>query len=141
MKLYVYMFLLFFKVISPAELNAQACYSAGTPLLSSLELPATPNGSWQFALTYEYNTLRDVLSGTEKLDDDTRERATYSGLLEVSYGLMDRFSISTLLTLVQQERKISTPGAFGPVWLLRSLGIGDAAILFTYSIAPLNLVI
>ncbi len=69
--------LLLILLIAPANLWAQACCSAGTPLLSSLELPATPKGSWQFALTYEYNTLKNVLSGTEKLDDDTRERLTY----------------------------------------------------------------
>jgi hypothetical protein len=69
-------------------LRAQACCTAGVPLLGSLELPATPAGSWQFALTYERNTLRDVVSLTEKLDDDLRRRTVHTAMLETSYVLI-----------------------------------------------------
>jgi hypothetical protein len=119
----------------PTTILAQACCSAGIPLLSSLELPATPAGSWQLALTFENNTLKDVVSNSEKLNDDTRQRLTNSALLEVSYGLSKLVSVSTLLTLVQQERKIDS---FGGESLLKTSGIGDAAILLKYNISPLN---
>jgi len=117
---------------------AQACCSAGTPLLSSLELSTTPIGSWQFALSYEYNALRDVISVTRHLDDYSRRRTTHSALLEVSYGLTRSFSVTTLWTLVQQERRISTPGTHGE--FVRSRGLGDAVLLLKYNIVPLNIV-
>ncbi|MCZ6777010.1 MAG: hypothetical protein O7D34_11200 [Ignavibacteria bacterium] len=117
---------------------AQACCSAGTPLLSSLELPSTARGNLQFALTYEYNALLDVLSGTRTLEDDTRRRVTHSVLLETSYGLSSTFSVSALLTLVQQERRIVSPFD-GTESQLSARGIGDAVVLFKHSLVPLNI--
>jgi len=119
----------------PTIILAQACCSAGTPLLSSLELPATPAGSWQLALTYENNTLKDVVSNSEKFNDDTRQRLTNSALLEVSYGLSRLVSVSTLFSFVQQGRKINS---FGGESLLKARGIGDAAILLKYNVSPLS---
>ncbi len=118
---------------------SQACCSAGTPLLGSLELPATPANTLQLAFTYDYNTLQDVVSSTTELNDNSRERLSRSFLLELSYGFTSRFSISSLVTFNQQERTIS--GAL-PGFAQSSLqvkGVGDAIVLFKYSLIPLNL--
>lgn len=118
-------------------LFAQACCSAGTPLLGSLELPATPQGTWQFALSYDYNLLKDVISGSRLLSDNSRQRAVHSILWETSYGITPVFSVSLLATAVQQERVVEAGGPSGAT--LRTRGIGDAILLFKYALVPLTL--
>ena len=115
----------------PSSVFAQTCSCGGTPLLGSLELPATAAGNWQFALTYDYNNIADTYAGKTKLDP-TLKRKTYSGLLEVSYGVSQRFSLSALVSFVQQDRKASN--------LTRTRGLGDVAILAKYSIVQMNAV-
>lgn len=124
-------------VFSETSLWAQACCSAGTPLLGSLEFPSTPEGIWQFALTYDYNVLRDVVSGTQKLVDDTRRRQTHSLMWETSYGISSLFSVSVMFTAVQQERTIAPETASES--LLRTRGVGDALVLLKYALIPLTL--
>jgi hypothetical protein len=123
----------------PAAARAQACCSAGTPLLSSLELPSTAAGSLQFALTYEHNVLRDVMTGSESLDDDSRRRTTQSVLFETSYGLSSSFSASALFTLVRQERWVRSSFDRNES-LLTTQGAGDAAILLKYSIVKADII-
>ena len=94
-------------LINTAEVKAQACSCGGAPLLSSLEFPATAPGAWLFGLTYEFNSISDLVTVTKRLDDDTRRRRIYTGLLEISYGINDRWSASLLLTLLQQEQRSS----------------------------------
>ena len=131
--------LLLFEIgISPPAWS-QACCSAGTPLLSSLELPSTFAGALQLALTYEYNTLRDVLSGSSTLNDDSRRRATHSLLLESSYGFTSFFSTSVLLTIVQQERSIRS-SFDGSESFLKTRGIGDAIVLLKYNLIHANII-
>jgi hypothetical protein len=117
----------------------QACCSAGTPLLSSLELPSTAVGTLQLALTYEYNTLRDVLSGSSTLSDDSRRRRTHSLLLETSYGFSSSFSASVLLTIVQQERSIRS-SVDGGESFLKTRGVGDAIVLLKYHLVRANII-
>jgi len=122
----------------PSIALAQACCSAGTPLLSSLELPSTSAGTLQLALTYEYNALRDVLSASSTLNDDSRRRATHSLLLETSYGFSSSFSASVLLTIVQQERSIRSSFDGGESFL-KTRGVGDAIVLLKYNLIRANI--
>lgn len=123
--------------LMPAEGWAQACCSAGTPFLGSLEFPATPERNWRFAFVYDYNTLRDVVSGTKQIFDNTRQRVTHSLMWETSYGITSRFSATVLITAVQQERKIAPETPTESV--LRTRGLGDALLLFKYALVPLTL--
>jgi len=120
---------LFLVLLIPMYANAQSCSCGGTPLLNSLELPTTQPGYWQFALTYDYNNINDTFSGTRKVET-TRERITHTGLLEVSYGLSNRFSFSTLVTFVQQNRTAED--------FIRTRGIGDIVTLLKYNLIPMN---
>ena len=112
----------------PSFASAQ-CSCGGTPLLGSLELPATLQGNWQFALTYDFNNIADFYSGTDELSS-TLNRKTHAGLFEVSYGLTSRLSLSTLVSIVQQNRHSAIS--------VRTRGLGDVAMLAKYSIIPLN---
>ena len=126
-------------VVISGQLNAQACCSAGVPLLGSLELPAMPAGHWQFALTYEMNALRDVIDESKKLDDNLRQRTVHSMLLETSVGLSPRWSTSALISFIQQNRTIDSPVPFAAADVLNVGGIGDAVLLLKYNLLPLNI--
>lgn len=125
-------------LINTVELNAQACSCGGAPLLSSLEFPSTAPGTWQFGLTYEFNSISDLVTETDQLDDDTRRRRIHTGLLEISYGINNRWSASLILTLLQQERRTSPGSGIGQD-LLRTRGIGDALLLAKYNLVPTDI--
>jgi len=118
----------------PGLLRAQACCSAGTPLSGSLELPATPSNQWQNMITYQYNSLQDLVAVSNELSDDTRQRAVHSLLIESSYGVSGSVSLSALFTLVQQERRIQSQ--FAGTNFLRTRGVGDAVLLLKYTLIP-----
>ncbi len=127
-------------VVFQAEyIYGQACCSAGTPILSALEISATPERAWQVALTYEYNFLQDVVAGTEQLDDGTRQRLSQSFLLETSYGFNRLFSISMLLSYIQQERKLNSANDENSDEKLITRGFGDAVILLKYNLLPITI--
>ena len=115
---------------------SQACSCGGAPLLSSLESSSAPVGAWQFGLTYEYSSIGDVFSGTTNLNDDTRRRSVHSALLEIGYGISSRWSVSMMLTLLQQERR--TTDAFDSGEFLRTRGVGDGVLLLKYNLVPLT---
>ena len=137
--LYRAIFLILLTLIIPGLLHAQACCSAGVPLLGSLELPAMPAGQWQLALTYEQNALRDVVASSTVLDDHFRRRTVHTLMLETSYGLTGRWSVSALLSMIRQNRSIQSPLDPSVVDRLDTRGFGDAVVLIKYNVLPLNM--
>ncbi|MFK7932333.1 MAG: hypothetical protein AB8G22_02415 [Saprospiraceae bacterium] len=111
------------------KLNAQSCCSGGVPVSSNLGLPATEKGALQFNLSYDFNTLQTLQSGTERLEDDSRNRTTHSVIVETGYAFSDKFSVDALLSFVQQDREITQ---FGNIGLTSTRGLGDAVLLFKY---------
>ncbi|MCP5062506.1 MAG: hypothetical protein GY936_08590 [Ignavibacteriae bacterium] len=118
-------------------LVAQACCTAGTPLLSSLEMSTASKGILSLGLSTKYNSLTDVYTGSNFLEDQERERISQSYLFEINYGLTDRISVSALFSFMRQIRKIQTISNFENV--LNVSGIGDALFLAKYNIIKLNL--
>ena len=125
-------------VIFPTHLKAQACCSAGSPLLGSLAIASSADGSLQVGVMYEFNSLQDVYSGTERLDDDLRERNVNSFILEANYGLSQKISLSALFTFINQNRNTSTYGNISSS--LNTSGLSDGIILIKYNFIPLTLV-
>ncbi len=123
--------------IFTTEVVSQACCSAGAPILGSLETSTAGKNNLQLSLSYDYNTLQSVYKGTQKIDDQTRERITHSALLETTYGLTDRITITGLFSYINQ-RRIVTPTAEVEN-ILSSSGFGDALILFKYKIISQNI--
>ncbi len=116
----------------------QACCSAGSPLLGSLDVSNASEGELQVGLTYELNSLQDVYAGTVRLDDDLRERRVNSFLLEVNYGLTGRISLTVLFTFINQSRNIYSLGDLSS--RLNTGGLSDGIILVKYNFIPLSLI-
>ena len=95
--------------------------------------------------TYDYNRLDDLVDVSELLDDDTRTRNTHSFLLETNYGLTKRLTLTGLVSVIRQERDITSD--FGPGEFTAAQGLGDAVLLAKYRLldenqgAPLEVVV
>ncbi len=108
------------------------CCSGGVPISGTLGLSVAEKQDLQLQLTYDYNTLRDLFEGDELFEDQTRRRNTHSMLLEINYGLTQKWSASALLTGVRQERRISATD--GSIDFTSTNGIGDAILLLKYAV-------
>ena len=131
----IYITLLIF--LLSIETFSQACCSAGSPLLGSLDISSSYEGELQIGLTYELNSLQDVYAGSERLDDVLRKRTVNSLLMEINYGLTNRISLSTLFTFVNQSRTISSLPEITDK--LNAGGLSDGIVLVKYNIIPLSL--
>lgn len=114
---------------------SQTCCSGGVPLSANIGLPASEKGSWQFSLSYDYNQLKTLKSGSTELTDMLRERLTQSILFETGYTFSNRFSVDLFLSFVRQERHIFSPRGTNSTI---TNGIGDGVLLFKYNFLPDN---
>ena len=128
----IVVFFLICTSLTPLKFWAQACCSGGVPISSNLGLASTEVGYFQFQLTYDYNTLKDLMTFSERLNDDSRIRNTHSILLENSYEFTKAFSISSLFSYVRQERIITTLSQNEDITV--NQGLGDAILLFRYKV-------
>jgi hypothetical protein len=140
MKLVIWknIFLVFLLLIIRNQLPGQACCSAGTPLLSNLEVSSTSYGDLQLSVNYEYNFLNDVLSGKKEIKG-LRKRISQSIIIESSYGLSRRFSLTGLISFIQQERSLNNRNTSSSLEELTTRGVGDAVALLVYDVLPLNI--
>ena len=123
-------FALFILILN--EANSQTCCSGGVPISGNLGLPPGSGGTWQFSLGYDVNVLKTLMDGREVLDDQSRERVTQSILFQSGYSITDRFSADLFFSYVKQERTINQ---FDRTDYTSTNGIGDAALLFKYSLS------
>ena len=125
------LFLLFLLyVLQFNVIKAQTCCSGGIPLSNNIGLAILEKGTTQIGVSYDYNNLNTLNSGSDKLDDNSRLRITHSILVNASYAVTDRFSVECLLTWVNQRRKITQ---FGNENLDQTSGIGDGLLLLKYN--------
>ena len=118
-------------ILFPDRTMAQTCCSGGTPLLGNLGINGAEPGSVFVQVAYDYNFLDDLYAGTERLDDNTRERLTQTALLQLIYPFSEQFAVNGLFTYVSQERTIHSQE--GQVNKTGTKGLGDAVVLFQYS--------
>ncbi|MEM6697054.1 MAG: hypothetical protein AAF599_01565 [Bacteroidota bacterium] len=110
-------------------LSGQACCSGGVPVSSNLGLPVSSSNVLQFSLSYDFNALNTLKTGTITQQSQERERTTQSILLELGYAFNNRFSVDGFFAYLQQDRLIHFSND-----LTRTRGIGDAVLLFKYNI-------
>lgn len=113
-------------------LEAQTCCSGGVPLGGSLGLGSADAKTLELLVTYDYNALNHLVHISERLEDDTRRRTTQSGILELNYGINQRFSLTAVLPVIRQTRSIT--GYNGTEDFIAVQGLGDIVLLFKYRI-------
>ncbi len=112
-------------------LKAQTCCSGGSPITSNLGIQEIDPKSWYVQLSYDYNFLDALYSGTQKLNDQSRERTTQTVMLQAIYALNNKISFNALLTHVKQERTIFSGENEN---YTSASGIGDAVFMVQYSV-------
>ena len=124
-------FILVFVILFSAQdlLLAQACCSGGVPVSSNLGLPISSANALQWSLSYDYNALNTLKTGSVTQPSRERERTTQSILLELGYSFSNRFSVDGFFAYLQQDRFIRLSDD-----LTRTRGIGDAVFLFKYNL-------
>ena len=95
-------------------------------------MPAAPARTLQWQLSFDANRLQDVLDGHRRLNDKSRQRSSSTILLETNWGMSRRWSLSLLLTWIQQERTTRQIGGPNKERVV-SRGIGDAVFLLKYN--------
>ncbi|MDN3669039.1 hypothetical protein QWY93_06845 [Echinicola jeungdonensis] len=128
--------LLLFLTLLPFNLLGQACCSGGVPLGGTLGLGTAEDKSLQFLLTYDRNVLKDLMDFRILLDDNSRSRFTTSTLLEINYGISERFAITGVFPYVRQERRIK--GFQGKEDITLTEGWGDMILLLKYNLLDPN---
>lgn len=117
-----------------SSLYAQTCGCADAPLMSSLDASATPAGSWQFGLTYQYNLIDDIVSGSRELNDTTSERSAQTLLFEVSYGFSQVWSLTGMIATIEHERRNRLSGGVSTENTITTRGVGDGLVLLKYNV-------
>jgi hypothetical protein len=114
--------------------HAQTCSCAGAPLLGSQSAGASGAGNILFGLTYEFNQITDLYSGSDQLANNTVERNTQSSLLEMNVGITDRLSVSGTMSFVRKENTsgLNRPGGGQTT---SASGIGDGIIMLRYVVS------
>jgi hypothetical protein len=117
----------------PQKAVAQACCSGGVPLsgILGIGLGSSEYKSLQLMLTYDYNKLSTLMTGTQVLEDQIRQRTTQSTILEINYGLSKRLTITGILPYIKQSRTITSFD--GNKINTSTNGLGDALFLLKYS--------
>ncbi len=117
---------------------AQTCSCAGAPLLGTQSAGASGQGNLLVGITYEFNQITNLYTGSTRLSNNTVERNTQSTLFEINYGITNSFSVSGTMSFVQKNREsgISNPGGSE---LTTTNGFGDGVILFRYVISQQSL--
>lgn len=136
MRIILFIFILVF--FTALGIYGQACCSAGTPLLGSMDVAASAEDVWQLSMTYEYNYLNDVLSGSRKIEG-RRRRVSQSALAAISYGISQRLGATVLLSFIRQQRRLNAPNSERSLEEVTTNGPGDAVLLIKYNLVPLNI--
>lgn len=120
-------------LVQSTVLWAQTCSCAGAPLIGSQSLGTTSEGNLILGLTYEYNNISNLYSGSDQLHDNTQRRNTMTSLLEVNYGITDRLAVTGTFTLIRKHRAtgLQNPGFSES---LTTGGMGDGLFMLKYTL-------
>lgn len=121
-----------------SNLNAQTCSCAGAPLLGAQSSGADGQGNLLMGVTYEFNQITNLYSGSTRIDNDSANRNTQSVLLEVNYGITDRLSATGTFSFVRKER-VSGIGSVTNSQRSSTSGIGDGIIMLRYAVLQQSL--
>lgn len=117
------------------QLQAQTCSCAGAPLVSSQSGGTVGKGAFLIGYTFDYKNISDLYNGSNELINNTVQRNTSTSLLELHYGISDRFAVTTTLSYVNKFRETGLHlGSRSQK--LRTTGVGDAMLLVKYNLHP-----
>jgi len=114
----------------PMIISSQTCSCAGNPSFDPSGLSFDNENKWNLELSYTLHSINDLVSKDQEIINDVNRRRTVkSFFLKTGYSISSRFSVSTILSFIRQERIVgSHNNSFD-----RINGIGDSMVAFSYS--------
>jgi len=109
---------------------AQTCCSGGVPTSANLGMPTSAVNTLQMSLTYDFNKLNTLKTGTKKEQNAESKRQTHTVMLQLGYAFTKRFSVDAFIPYVRQTRTSSN--------FVSTSNIGDVVVLLKYKILSLN---
>ena len=125
------MFLGSLAVLWASTVWGQACCSGGSPVSGVLGVTAMQDQSIKIMATYDQHFMNRLYNGADLLETDKRRRRIHNLIVEGSYGLSDRFALSTMFSFVRQARTIRN---FDEEQVTTLHGVGDAFMLLKYQL-------
>ncbi|MEO1626504.1 MAG: hypothetical protein AAFV25_15220 [Bacteroidota bacterium] len=126
--------LLILGLLPMAFVQGQGCCSGGSPISGNLNIGAANSRSFSLNLTYDYNHLADLVSGSKELDDKLRRRINHSVLLRVKYAFSDRLSLIALFNLIRQEERVRSTSPNAEDTFRKAEGVGDIITVLQYQL-------
>ncbi len=120
-------------VLTAIPVSAQTCSCAGAPLISSQSLTTVSQGNLVAGLTWEHHNISDLYTGTRELTNKTQERVSNTALLELNYGITNRFSLTTTFTFIEKSRTTGLQNP-GNSETLTTTGLGDGLAMIKYHV-------
>ena len=111
-----------------SRLYAQTCCTGSAPITGSIRVSSIDTKQWSIAIIADHNYIGDLFIEDEEIEEDLIIRATNTFLLQTSYGVTDKLSVSAVLPYINKWEKTSSSEKSG-----RS-GIGDISLLLQYNI-------
>lgn len=109
-------------------LHAQACCSGGSPISSNIRLNQIDTSNISIGFTYEYNFLKDLVNGTQKLEDSNRSRVNHAYFTNLRVNVNPKLNVSVLLPFLTQIENVFSQNE---ITFSRSVsGISDVVFLF-----------
>jgi len=135
MKLTLLLLLICILQLPSHNIFSQACCTGGAPLSSNLGIKSYADKSITIDLSYDFNKMDQLFTGSSKLDDSNRERTSKSTILRFSYALNEKWVITTIIPYVWQNQTVfSDTGNTNQ----SSDGIGDIVVLGQYTVFQNN---
>lgn len=120
-------------LLLPLNIHAQTCSCAGAPLISSQNFATVGEGAFMAGLTWEHNNISTLYSGSSELVNRSQERNTNTALLEFSYGISKKLSITSTFTYIEKTRTTGFQNPRGTSSITTS-GIGDGMMMLKYHV-------
>jgi len=109
--------------------GAATCSCASVPLANNLQSGGTEQNRFVAGVTFERHEMNDLVSGSEDVNDETgRQRSSDALLLELGYGISEKWSVSFLTNYIEHSRQIGGNANERE----SSSGFGDSLLLFKY---------
>ncbi|MDZ7682707.1 MAG: hypothetical protein U5J63_13590 [Fodinibius sp.] len=124
-------FFLLLTSLLPAQLVAQTCSCAGAPLISSQSISSAAKGNLLLGVSYQYNDISNLYTGSSQLNNQSTTRNTQSTLFELNYGITNRLTFSGTVSYVQKFRKTGFQ-TLGAEETLKTRGVGDGLFMLKY---------
>ena len=112
--------------------SGQTCCSGGVPVSNNIGFQSSDQGTTQISVNGDFNFLRTLKDGNQRLDDDLRLRTTQSYIIRGAYATSDRLTFEAFFPLVRQTRRIENN--FGNIDRQATFGIGDPVLLGIYDV-------